>query len=200
MKRRVCGLFSSARRTFCVRMRGRVCRVRQIVPLRCEVRISLKAWRCKEKFRLAVWSGPCFVIERTFADMLLASIASVLPTTNGASAAPSSAADSQDGDFHAVLASYAPVAQPAHEVAAHDTRAVKPVKAIERAAPAANQTKVSKKLGQDDEKAGAKKPATDSKSSPSSQPVVTMTPQPVPASARHIVTAQPSADDDAEVR
>jgi flagellar hook-length control protein FliK len=145
-----------------------------------------------------MWSGPCFVIERTFADMLLASIASVLPTSNAASAAPSSAADSQDGDFHAVLASYAPVAQPAHEVAACETRAVKPIKAVDRVAPAAGQTKGSKKSERDDEKDAVKKTANDSKSSPNAQPVAAMTPQPVRTSARGVTKTPTDNDADSD--
>ncbi|HZZ11370.1 MAG TPA: flagellar hook-length control protein FliK [Paraburkholderia sp.] len=138
------------------------------------------------------------MIERTFADMLLASIASVLPTSNAASAAPSSVADSQDGDFHAVLASYAPVAQPAHEVAARETRAVKPIEAIDRVAPAAGQTKGSKKSERDDEKEAVKKTANDSKSSPNAQPVAAVTPQPVRAIVQSIATPPPSEGDDAD--
>jgi len=107
----------------------------------------------------------------------------MLSLSSNAHAAPSAPAESHDGDFHAVLASYVPAAQPARDVP-RDTRAVKPVKAIERAHPAANPAKTSHKEEKADGKSASKKPERDSKSphdAEQAQVIPSQQTQPLPA-------------------
>lgn len=91
----------------------------------------------------------------------MASIQAMLSVSSNAHAAPSAPAEPHDNDFHAVLASYAPAAQPARDVP-RDTRAVKPVKAIERAA---SPVKVSRKENRAADTGAPKKAERDSKQS-----------------------------------
>ena len=119
----------------------------------------------------------------------------MLSVSSNAHTAPSAPAESHDNDFHAVLASYAPAAQAARDVP-RDTRAVKPVKAIERAHPAANPAKTSRKEEQADDKNASKKAGRDSKllrDAEQAQTIPSQQTQPLPV--RTGMAAQQQGDD-----
>ncbi|HTU00102.1 MAG TPA: flagellar hook-length control protein FliK [Rhizomicrobium sp.] len=127
----------------------------------------------------------------------MASIQAMLSTSGNAPAAPASShlADAQDGSFHAVLASYAAAAKPAHDVAPRDTHAVKSDKAIDRTRPSTD-AKAARKEARAEEKA-AKKTEKKSEKSPADSPSVTAVEAVrAPAPVRAALAPQSAANDD----
>jgi len=122
----------------------------------------------------------------------------MLPVSGNAHAAPSAAADSQDDDFQAVLASYVNDAKGTQDVVPRDAQAVKAVKAIDRIDAIKGQTKADKKDAHAEDKAPVKDDVSDAQPVPDDLSLLAVQlPAVQDTSVRTVIALQqPSNDDD----